>query len=76
MNLELHQLDLRYEKLRTRKPEAERKLMASLAEIGQQMPVVVVQSEAPQQFVLVDGYKRVRRCAGSGRTWWPSRAGI
>jgi ParB/RepB/Spo0J family partition protein len=60
VNLELHQLDLRYEKLRTRKPETERKLVASLAEIGQQVPVVVVQGEAPQQFVLVDGYKRVR----------------
>jgi ParB-like chromosome segregation protein Spo0J len=42
VNLELHQLDLRYEKLRIRKPEAERKLVASLAEIGQQAPVVVV----------------------------------
>jgi ParB/RepB/Spo0J family partition protein len=60
MNLELHQVDLRYEKLRTRKPEAERKLVASLAEIGQQVPVVVVRGEAPEQFVLVDGYKRVR----------------
>jgi len=60
VNLELHQLDLRYEKLRTRKPETERKLVASLAEIGQQAPVVVVQGEAPQRFVLVDGYKRVR----------------
>jgi ParB family transcriptional regulator, chromosome partitioning protein len=60
VTLELHQLDLRYEKLRTRKPEAERKLMASLAEIGQQVPVVVVRGEGPAQFVLVDGYKRVR----------------
>ena len=60
MNLELHQLDLRYEKLRTRKPEAERKLVASLAEIGQQVPVVVVRGEGPERFVLVDGYKRVR----------------
>ena len=68
MNLELQQLDLRYEKLRTRKPEAERKLVASLAEIGQQVPMVVVQGEAPAQFVLVDGYKRVRGAA-------PARAG-
>jgi ParB family transcriptional regulator, chromosome partitioning protein len=60
VNVERHQLDLRYEKLRTRKPEAERKLLASLAEIGQQVPVVVVRGEAPDRFVLVDGYKRVR----------------
>ena len=60
MNVELHQLDLRYEKLRTHKPEAERKLLGSLAEIGQQVPVVAVHAEGPDQFVLVDGYKRVR----------------
>ncbi len=60
MNVELHQLDLRYEKLRTRKPEAERKLVGSLAEIGQQVPVVVVHGEGPERFVLVDGDKRVR----------------
>jgi ParB/RepB/Spo0J family partition protein len=60
VNVELHQLDLRYEKLRTHKPEAERKLVGSLAEIGQQVPVVVVHGEGPERFVLVDGYKRVR----------------
>jgi ParB/RepB/Spo0J family partition protein len=60
VNVELHQLDLRYEKLRTRKPETERKLVGSLAEIGQQVPVVVVHGDAPERFVLVDGYKRVR----------------
>jgi ParB family chromosome partitioning protein len=60
VNLELHQLDLRYEKLRTHKPDAERKLVGSLAAIGQQVPVVVVHGEGPERFVLVDGYKRVR----------------
>jgi ParB/RepB/Spo0J family partition protein len=60
VNVELHQLDLRYEKLRTHKPAAERKLVGSLAEIGQQVPVVVVHGEGPDRFVLVDGYKRVR----------------
>jgi ParB-like chromosome segregation protein Spo0J len=60
VNLELHQMDLRYEKLRTHKPEAERRLVGSLAAIGQQVPVVVVHGAQPEQFVLVDGYKRVR----------------
>jgi ParB family transcriptional regulator, chromosome partitioning protein len=60
VNVERHQLDLRYEKLRTHKPEAERKLLGSLAEIGQQVPVVVVHGEGSERFVLVDGYKRVR----------------
>ena len=58
MEVELHQLEMRYERLRKRHPRAERTLLASLAEIGQQTPVVVV-SEA-KRFVLIDGYKRVR----------------
>jgi len=58
MEVELHQLTLRYERLRKRHPRAERSLLTSLAEIGQQTPVVVV-GEA-ERFVLIDGYKRVR----------------
>jgi ParB family chromosome partitioning protein len=44
--------------LRKRHPLQERHLLASLAEVGQQLPVVVV-SEA-DRFVLIDGYKRIR----------------
>jgi ParB family transcriptional regulator, chromosome partitioning protein len=58
VEVELHQLELRYERLRKHQPRAERALLASLVEIGQQGPVVVV-SEA-ERFVLIDGYKRVR----------------
>ncbi len=58
MQLELHQLNLRYERLRKRSPRDERALLVSLSEIGQQLPVVVIE-EAPQ-FILIDGYKRVR----------------
>lgn len=58
MELELHQLELRYETLRKRVPVAERQLVASLVEIGQQLPIVVV-SEA-ERYILIDGYKRVR----------------
>lgn len=59
MDLELHQLDLRYATLRRRDGRRERALLASLSATGQQVPVVVVKSEAGK-FVLVDGYKRVR----------------
>ena len=40
--LEFHQLDRRWEHLRARQPQRERQLMASLAESGQQTPIVVV----------------------------------
>ena len=42
MELEFHQLELRYERLRVRQPARERRLLASLADAGQQMPIVVV----------------------------------
>jgi hypothetical protein len=59
MELEFHQLDRRYESLRVRQPARERRLLASLAELGQQMPIVVVAAPAGAH-VVVDGYKRVR----------------
>ena len=59
MELEFHQLDRRYETLRRRSPDRERRLLASLAEHGQQAPIIVVVDEGGHQ-VLVDGYKRVR----------------
>jgi ParB-like chromosome segregation protein Spo0J len=58
VDLELHQLTLRYERLRKRQPRAERALLVSLTEIGQQLPVIVIREE--DRFVLIDGYKRVR----------------
>jgi ParB family transcriptional regulator, chromosome partitioning protein len=60
MQLEFHQLELRYEGLRVMHREAERRLLASLAEVGQQVPIVVVQEEAQARYVVIDGYKRVR----------------
>jgi ParB family transcriptional regulator, chromosome partitioning protein len=58
MELELGQLDLRYAALRTRSAARERRLMAAIADVGQQMPIVVVRDEG--RWVVVDGYKRVR----------------
>lgn len=58
MELELHQLELRYSGLRKHHPARERELLASLAETGQHLPIVVV--EEASRFVLIDGYKRVR----------------
>ena len=58
MELEIHQLDVRYERLRVRQPARERRLLASLADAGQQMPIVVVTTGSA--YVVVDGHKRVR----------------
>ena len=60
LDLEFQQLDLRYDGLRVRRPEAARRLLSSLAERGQQVPIVVVPASEPGRFVVIDGYKRVR----------------
>jgi ParB/RepB/Spo0J family partition protein len=67
MDLEFHQIELRYEALRTRSATREARLLASLAEGGQQVPVVVVTSGEHHRYVLVDGYKRVRALRRLGR---------
>lgn len=56
--LELHQLDRRYEGLRRREPRREARLLASLSERGQQAPIVVV-----GEHIVVDGFKRLRALA-------------
>jgi ParB family transcriptional regulator, chromosome partitioning protein len=58
MELELHQLELRYERLRKRAAAGERALLGSLVEHGQQLPIVVVGEQT--RFIVIDGYKRVR----------------
>ena len=67
MELEFHQLALRYERLKVVRLEAERRLLASLAEVGQQVPMVVVKENADGRFVVIDGYKRVRALRRLGR---------
>jgi ParB family transcriptional regulator, chromosome partitioning protein len=78
MELEFHQLALRYERLKVVRPEAERRLLASLAEVGQQVPIVVVKEDADDTFVVVDGYKRIRALRRLGRDTvaagcWPGK---
>jgi len=58
VQLEFHQLALRYEALRIADPLRQARMTASIAEAGQRAPVLVV---APEPlFVLIDGYCRVR----------------
>ena len=47
MHLEFHQLDQRWEHLLVREPQRQRRLLASLADIGQQTPIIVVAAGPP-----------------------------
>src|SRR3989304_2375889 len=60
MELAFHQLDRRYEALRTTCPARDSRVLAPLARDGQQLPGVVVGGGEAGRYVLVDGYKRVR----------------
>jgi ParB family transcriptional regulator, chromosome partitioning protein len=68
MQLEFHQLDRRWEHLRVRHPARQRRLLASLAEAGQQTPIVVVAVEdQADRYVVIDGYKRISALEQLGR---------
>jgi ParB family transcriptional regulator, chromosome partitioning protein len=67
MQLEFHQLDRRWEHLRVRHPQRQRRLLASLAESGQQTPIVVVAAGQPDRYLVIDGYKRITALQQLGR---------
>lgn len=65
MRLEFHQLDRRLESLRVRHPARQRRLIASLAESGQQTPIIVI--EAGGRYLVIDGHKRIAALQQLGR---------
>src|SRR5215467_14385954 len=68
MQLEFHQLERRWEHLRVRHPARQRRLLASLAESGQQTPIVVIAAEdGADRYVVIDGYKRIAALEQLGR---------
>jgi ParB/RepB/Spo0J family partition protein len=67
MQLEFHQLDRRWEHLRVREPLRQRRLLASLADSGQQTPIVVVAAGPPDRYLVIDGHKRVAALEQLGR---------
>ncbi len=68
MQLEFHQLDRRWEHLRVRQPHRQRRLMASLADSGQQTPIVVVLSpDQHDRYLVIDGHKRIAALQQLGR---------
>jgi ParB family transcriptional regulator, chromosome partitioning protein len=68
MQLEFHQLERRWEHLRVREPHRQRRLLASLAESGQQTPIVVVVcKDNRERYLVIDGHKRVAALEQLGR---------
>jgi len=68
MRLEFHQLDRRWEHLRVREPHRQRRLLASLAESGQQTSIVVVRSQDNcERYLVIDGHKRIAALQQLGR---------
>jgi ParB family chromosome partitioning protein len=65
VHLEFHQLDRRWATLRARDPLRQRHLLASLAEGGQQTPIVVVESSG--RYLVIDGHKRIAALEQLGR---------
>lgn len=57
VDVDLHQLELRHRDLRIHDGEQRRRMLGSVAEIGQQVPVIVVRDG--ERYVLIDGYLRV-----------------
>lgn len=57
MEIDLHRLELRHRDLRIVDADRRRRLIGSIAEIGQQVPVVVIGEG--DRVVLIDGYLRV-----------------
>jgi ParB family chromosome partitioning protein len=66
MELEFHQLDLRYRDLRVFDPTGESRLLVSLSQSGQRVPVLVVEGGGGR-YVLIDGYRRVSALGKLGR---------
>ncbi len=68
MRLEFHQLERRWEHLRVDNPQRRRRLLASLADSGQQVPIVVIAVEGQaDRYVVIDGYKRIAALQQLGR---------
>jgi len=63
--LEFHQLDRRLEHLRVRHPARHRRLLASLAETGQQTPIIVIENAG--RYLVIDGHKRIAALEQLGR---------
>jgi ParB/RepB/Spo0J family partition protein len=68
MQLEFHQLERGWQRMRVANPQRRRRLLASLADSGQQVPIVVVAVEGQaERYVVIDGYQRIAALEQLGR---------
>ncbi len=68
MQLELHMLDCRYERLRVRNRAVERRLVGDIDEDGLKSPLVVVRADGGcHPYIVIDGYKRLRALRKAGQ---------
>ena len=63
VEVSLEALEPRYGRMNVSRPVAERKLLASLGETGQQHPIVVVPAPEGNRYIIIDGHKRMRALA-------------
>lgn len=56
--IDLHQIDPRYSHLRVRNERNMKKLLGSIASIGQMEPLLAVE-DTPGAYILIDGYQRL-----------------
>ena len=74
MQLEFHQLERRWEHLRVRDPQRQRRLLASLADGGQQVPIVVVAAEGcTDRSTATSGSRRSNNWGGTRWKRWRGR---
>jgi ParB/RepB/Spo0J family partition protein len=66
ITVEHHCLEMRYRHLRLQNPTAIEKLTASIEQYGQLVPVVII-PQAENQWILIDGYHRVKALKRLGK---------
>ena len=65
VHVDLHQLELRHSDLRIHDANQRRRLIGSIAELGQQVPVIAIRDA--DRLVLIDGYLRIEALRKLGR---------
>ena len=54
--------------MRAQRPDRQRRVLASLAAVGQQVPIVVVAvAGQPERYLVIDGHQRIRALEQLGR---------